>query len=68
MVKEDRVSEKAKEMEELLRMHCRRLAGNHRPDDGNPREGGLAGSNDARRCDNEVEVLPVEAAWDSKDE
>ena len=68
MVKADRVSETAKEMEELLRMHCRRLAGNHQPDDGTPREGGLAGSNDARRRDKEVEVLPVEAAWDSEDE
>ena len=70
MVKADRVSETAKEMEELLRMHCRRLAGNHQPDDGTnaQREGGLAGSNDARHRDNEVEVLAVEAAWDSEDE
>ena len=34
MVKADRVSEMAKEMEELLRMHCRRLAGNRQPDYG----------------------------------
>ena len=65
MVKEDRASQKAKEMEESFRMHCRRLAGKQHPN-GNSLHEGVLDSNNAVQGDTEVEVLAVEAAWDSE--
>ena len=67
IVKEDRACPKAKEMEESFRMHCRTLAGKHCPNGNSTTVGELDGNN-AARGDTEVEVLAVEAAWDSEND
>ena len=67
IVKKDRASPKAKEMEESFRMHCRTLAGKHCPNGNSTTVGELDGNN-AAQGDTEVEVLAVEAAWDSEND
>ena len=54
-------------MEESFRMHCRTLAGIHRPN-GSAHTVGDLDRNNAARGDTEVEVLAVEAAWDSEND